>query len=274
MILSQAKKILSQGLNSQESKSIIELVTGFDQHSQILCYDKELSQNQEKALLDILEKRKQGYPLQYILGKWTFMDADFCVGQGVLIPRDDTEVVVNSVIPYLKGTKKPHIMDLCSGSGIIAITLKRMFPNAEVHCLELSQNAVKYLEKNIKNLAPNIELHQGDLEILYKDFKDGYFDLIISNPPYIKSEDISTLQLEVQNEPAMALDGGKDGLHFYRSIINLWTPKIKTGGMLAFELGEGQYHDVKDIMEDNSYTDIKAFLDLGNTQRAINGTLK
>ena len=274
MIIDEAKKLLIKHLNPQEAKDIILFVTGLNSQEQLLNYKKELTDNEENKVKDILFKRINGYPLQYILGKWTFMGRDFSLGEGVLIPRDDTEVVVLSVIPYLKQNNKARIIDLCSGSGIIAVTLKCMFPQYEVHALELSEKALPYLKMNIESLAPDVILHQGDLNLLCEQFKDNYFDLVISNPPYIESEIIPTLQTEVQNEPKMALDGGTDGLDFYRSITQKWSDKLKPGGMMAFELGEGQFDRVKAMMKEIGFENINEFKDLGNIQRAINGTLK
>ena len=274
MIIDEAKKLLAKNLNQEEARDIIQYVTGLSNQEQLLNYKKELSQSDEEKIKAILTKRTNGYPLQYILGKWSFMGRDFSVGEGVLIPRDDTEVVVLSVIPYLKQNKKARIIDLCSGSGIIAVTLKCMFPQSEVHALELSEKAFPYLKMNIESLAPDVILHKGDLNLLCNSFGDNYFDLVISNPPYIESKIIPTLQTEVQNEPKMALDGGTDGLDFYRSIIQKWSDKLKSGGMMAFELGEGQFDPVKTIMKENGFENISEFMDLGNIQRAINGTLK
>ena len=273
MIIDEAKKLLANNLNQEEARDIIQYITGFNIQEQLLNYKKALSQSDEEKIKAILTKRTDGYPLQYILGKWSFMGRDFSVGEGVLIPRDDTEVVVLSVIPYLKQKKNPRIIDLCSGSGIIAITLKCMFPISEVHALELSDKALPYLKSNIKNLAPDVILHQGDLNLLYKNFEDNFFDLVISNPPYIESEVIPTLQAEVQKEPEMALDGGNDGLDFYRSITEKWSKKLKQGGMMAFELGECQFDTVKALMSEKGFENIQAFKDLGNIDRAINGTL-
>ena len=274
MIIDEAKKLLAKNLNPQEARDIIFFVTGLNSQEQLLNYKKELTDNEENKVKDILFKRINGYPLQYILGKWTFMGRDFSVGEGVLIPRDDTEVVVLSVIPYLEQNKNLRIIDLCSGSGIIAVTLKCMFPKCEVHALELSEKALPYLKRNIESLAPDVILHQGDLNLLCECFEDNYFDLVISNPPYIQSEVIPTLQTEVKREPKMALDGGTDGLDFYRSITQKWSNKLKPGGMMAFELGEGQFDRVKAMMKEIGFENINEFKDLGNIQRAINGTLK
>lgn len=274
MIIDEAKKLLAKNLNPQEARDIIFFVTGLNSQEQLLNYKKELTDNEENKVKDILFKRINGYPLQYILGKWTFMGRDFSVGEGVLIPRDDTEVVVLSVIPYLEQNKNLRIIDLCSGSGIIAVTLKCMFPKCEVHALELSEKAMPYLKRNIESLAPDVILHQGDLNLLCECFEDNYFDLVISNPPYIQSEVIPTLQTEVKREPKMALDGGTDGLDFYRSITQKWSNKLKSGGMMAFELGEGQFDMVKAMMKEKGFENISEYKDLGNIQRAINGTLK
>ena len=274
MIIDEAKKLLAKNLNPQEARDIILFVTGLNSQEQLLNYKKELTDNEENKVKDILFKRINGYPLQYILGKWTFMGRDFSVGEGVLIPRDDTEVVVLSVIPYLEQNKNLRIIDLCSGSGIIAVTLKCMFPKCEVHALELSEKAMPYLKRNIESLAPDVILHQGDLNLLCECFEDNYFDLVISNPPYIQSEVIPTLQTEVKREPKMALDGGTDGLDFYRCITQKWSNKLKPGGMMAFELGEGQFDMVKAMMKEKGFENISEYKDLGNIQRAINGTLK
>ena len=274
MIIDEAKKLLAKNLNPQEARDIIFFVTGLNSQEQLLNYKKELTDNEENKVKDILFKRINGYPLQYILGKWTFMGRDFSLGEGVLIPRDDTEVVVLSVIPYLEQNKNLRIIDLCSGSGIIAVTLKCMFPKCEVHALELSEKAMPYLKRNIESLAPDVILHQGDLNLLCECFKDNYFDLVISNPPYIQSEVIPTLQTEVKREPKMALDGGTDGLDFYRCITQKWSNKLKPGGMMAFELGEGQFDMVKAMMKEKGFENISEYKDLGNIQRAINGTLK
>ena len=274
MIIDEAKKLLAKNLNPQEARDIIFFVTGLNSQEQLLNYKKVLTDNEENKVKDILFKRINGYPLQYILGKWTFMGRDFSLGKGVLIPRDDTEVVVLSVIPYLEQNKNLRIIDLCSGSGIIAVTLKCMFPKCEVHALELSEKALPYLKRNIESLAPDVILHQGDLNLLCECFEDNYFDLVISNPPYIQSEVIPTLQTEVKREPKMALDGGTDGLDFYRSITQKWSNKLKPGGMMAFELGEGQFDMVKAMMKEKGFENISEYKDLGNIQRAINGTLK
>ena len=247
-----------------EARLLIESATGMSRAAQIACADKEL--DCEQALLELAEKRAKRYPLQYILGSWSFMGIELKVGEGVLIPRDDTEVLVDLCLGYLKDVESPRAVDLCAGSGAIGIALNRL-ANASVTAVELSDRAYYFLLQNIKNT--DITPLKGDVTECYNSFKEEYFDLIVSNPPYIKTNELKTLQPEVGFEPETALDGGADGLVFYREITRLWTPLLKRGGAMAFELGEGQAEPVAAMLERHGYSDIKTALDLGGTKRAI-----
>lgn len=220
----------------------------------------------------LVERRLIGEPLQYILGEWEFFGCRFKVGEGVLIPRDDTEVLLRACLEILK--EKPHakVLDLCSGSGALAVVIAKE-TDAEVYAVEKSRDALTYLYKNIMLNNADVKVIEGDIFECYKDFEDGYFDLILSNPPYIKSDEINGLQAEVGFEPRMALDGGEDGYDFYRFIIKEWSKKLKLGGTLAFELGEGQFNAVKSLMKARGFINIEAHLDFGNIHRAVNGTL-
>lgn len=247
-----------------EARLLIESATGMSRAAQIACADKEL--DCEQALLELAEKRAKRYPLQYILGSWSFMGIELKVGEGVLIPRDDTEVLVDLCLGYLKDVESPRAVDLCAGSGAIGIALNRL-ANASVTAVELSNRAYYFLLQNIKNT--DITPLKGDVTECYNSFEEEYFDLIVSNPPYIKTDELKTLQPEVGFEPETALDGGADGLDFYREITRLWTPLLKKGGAMAFELGEGQAEPVAAMLERHGYSDIKTALDLGGTKRAI-----
>ena len=247
-----------------EARLLIESATGMSRAAQIACADKEL--DGEQALLELAEKRAKRYPLQYILGSWSFMGIELKVGEGVLIPRDDTEVLVDLCLGYLKDVESPKVVDLCAGSGAIGIALNRL-ANASVTAVELSDRAYYFLLQNIINT--DITPIKGDVTECYNSFEEEYFDLIVSNPPYIKTDELKTLQPEVGFEPETALDGGADGLVFYREITRLWTPLLKKGGAMAFELGEGQAEPVAAMLERQSYSDIKTALDLGGTKRAI-----
>lgn len=219
-----------------------------------------------------VKKRAEGYPLQYIIGKWTFMDSEFYVGDGVLVPRDDTEVVVNTCIDFLENIKKPVIIDLCSGSGAIAVSLAKVYPQADIYALEFSEKAFSYLKKNIKyNNVKNIITLKDDIFTAYEKFENNFFDAIVSNPPYIKTDIIATLQKEVRKEPTMALDGGKDGLDFYRVITKKWISKIKTGGTISLEIGEEQAEAVSVLLKENGISDIRVIKDIQNLDRVVCG---
>lgn len=252
---------------------LIQKVFGFDRARLIAYGNTEADKEKEGLFLSLADRRSQFEPLQYILESWSFMGYDFKVGKGVLIPREDTSEVVNLCFDCLKNTEKPEILDLCSGSGAIAVVLSKEFPNAQVTAVEKSDEAFPYLSENIKLNNTSVRAVQGDIFTCSENFPDNHFDLIVSNPPYIKSDEISALQREVQKEPCIALDGGKDGYDFYRFIVKIWTKKLKPGGYMAFELGENQFDTVKALMEKEHFTDIREKMDLGNIQRAIIGTL-
>ena len=200
------------------------------------------------------------------------MGFDFKVGRGVLIPRDDTEVVVNLCIDFLENRTDKKTVDLCSGSGAIAVALDKI-SGAKVTAVEIDETAFSYLETNVKKNNSSVKPVMADALEICETFADGELDLIVSNPPYIKSADIETLQKEVRLEPRLALDGGKDGYDFYREIVSRWSRKLKKGGALAFELGENQADAVKALMAEQGFSDFKISLDFGGVQRAIIGTL-
>lgn len=255
-----------------EAMCLIEKVFGLN-HSALIVYgNDEVDSDKLCNLNELVNRRLNREPLQYILGSWSFCGFDFEVGEGVLIPRDDTEVVLNLCLDFLKNKTDAKVIDLCAGSGAISVALQKL-SNANVTGIELSDKAFEYFNRNIKLNNSSVKAVKGDILKCYNDFNDDEFDLIVSNPPYIKSEDILTLQSEVQKEPKMALDGGVDGFDFYKSIISNWTSKLKNGGTLAFELGENQADYVKQLMTENKYTNITTELDLGGTQRAIIGTV-
>lgn len=265
-ILSEAE-IEAPGL---EARLLIEGVTGMNRASQIANSNSEISGEIQEKLISMAQKRAGHLPLQYILGKWSFMGFEFKVGEGVLIPRDDTEVLVGLCLDYLKASDGKTALDLCAGSGAVSVVLDKL-ANADVTAVELSDKAYNFLLENIK--GTNIKPHKGDIFECYRDFEAKSFDLIASNPPYIKTDEIEALQTEVGYEPKTALDGGADGLDFYRAIARRWTPLLKSGGAMAFELGEGQAEYVGGLMADHGYIKIKTAKDLGGTDRAIIGIL-
>lgn len=234
---------------------------------------KTLLSNPEKEVehsktLTALEKRVNGTPLQYLIGKWNFFGYDFLLGEGVLIPRPDTEILVEETLKQIKDNMR--VADLCCGSGCIAVTLSKK-TNAQVFALEKSEIAYQYLLKNISlnnsTVTPILSdvLTCGELSNL---------DIIVSNPPYIKTDVISTLSSEVQKEPKMALDGGEDGLFFYREITKLWKDKLKKGGKILFEIGFDQGKEVSEILKQNGFTDIQVIKDFSKNDRVVKATLE
>ena len=256
-----------------EALCLTEKVFGFNRLALITKGEKTVASEEKlAALAELTEKRLNHEPLQYLLGKWSFMGIDLLVGEGVLVPRDDTEVVTSLCIDYLSCKESPNVIDLCAGSGAISLALEK-YANCKVTAVELSDKAFSYLTQNIKLNNSAVNALNGDIFECHKDIADNSLDLIVSNPPYIKTADIASLQKEVQHEPAMALDGGESGLDFYRRIVPLWKSKLKAGGALAFELGEGQYDEVSRILADNGFGGITESIDFGGIQRAIIGTL-
>ena len=255
-----------------EAQSLLQKAFSLDRVGFIMHKTDKADENCSHNFLKFIEKRISGEPLQYILGEWSFMGFDFKVGRGVLIPRDDTEVVVNLCIDFLKNRTDKKTVDLCSGSGAIAVALDKI-SGAKVTAVEIDETAFSYLETTVKENNSSVKPVMADALEICDTFADGELDLIVSNPPYIKSADIETLQKEVQLEPRLALDGGEDGCDFYREIVSRWSRKLKKGGALAFELGEGQADAVKALMTEQGFSDFKISLDFGSVQRAIIGTL-
>lgn len=240
----------------------------------IILRGQEKPPESSKSKLDkIIAERKKGIPIQYILGEWNFRNLRFKVGEGVLIPRDDTNILVDVAIEFLNSKKSPCLIDLCSGSGCVAISLEKelRLKNPEVFGVELSEKAFEYFKTNTEINRSNVRSINGDILKIYSEFCDDKFDAIVSNPPYIRTDEMSQLQKEVKSEPKMALDGGEDGLYFYKSICQNWTPKLKFGGMIAFEIGLGQENEVKKFMQKSGINCIKFHKDINNIVRVVSG---
>jgi release factor glutamine methyltransferase len=223
----------------------------------------------EERYKELIQKRKEHVPLQYILGTQEFMGYTFKVTPDVLIPRADTETVLEEVLDQLKQSKKPDtILDICTGSGCIAISLALIL-NPEV-CIgtDISEKALKIAKANGENLAPMVKFIQSDL------FENvtGSYDLIISNPPYITTEECGKLMPEVKDyEPMLALDGKEDGLYFYKKIIKEAKNYLNPQGMLAFEIGYDQGEAVKNLMEAQDFACVEIKKDLAGLDRLVFG---
>ncbi len=258
-----------------EARCLFEELLGIDRMALVEKGSLKAGKDERMLIEEAVKKRREGYPLQYIIGKWSFMGNDFIVGEGVLIPRDDTEVAVNECFSAVKNIRRAKILDLCSGSGIIAVTLAKLLPDAEITALELEDRAFGFLEKNILlNKADNVRALKGDIFRAFSCIEDKSFDAIISNPPYIKRGEISALQKEVGFEPVSALDGGEDGLDFYRCIAENWLSKLKNGGSITLEIGEEQAEDVTGLLSEKCISDIRTVKDIQGLDRVIFGTQK
>lgn len=216
-----------------------------------------------KRFADMLWRVKNGEPLQYVIGKWDFYESEFFVGKGVLIPRPETEELTQHVINEAKLLDKPIIFDLCAGSGCIGISIAKAVPNAEVYCVEKSGEALFYLVKNAQGVE-NVKVVQGDV---FFPTELPKADIIVSNPPYIKACDIANLQREVLKEPEMALNGGEDGLDFYRAISEKWKFCLLPNGSIFYEIGEDQGDAVSQILADNGYKNIEIIKDMYGKDR-------
>ncbi len=252
---------------------LFEYVFGLTRTDIAVRGDSTADEDKLKLLKDCINRRVKNEPVQYIIGEWEFMGRTFKIGDGVLIPRDDTEVVVRACME-LGLADNISVVDLCSGSGIIAVTLRKHFANSTVYAVEKSDVAYSYLLKNCEHNSADVKAIHADLYDCVDDFAGHSLDLIVSNPPYIKAQEIPTLQREVQFEPTMALDGGEDGFDFYRGIIERYANKLKNGGYIAFEIGEGQFEYISELLKNSGFTDIRGYLDLGNTVRAMTAVYK
>lgn len=241
-----------------------------------------LKEAQLRAYTGLIERRAKGEPVQYLTGHQEFMGLDFSVDKNVLIPRADTETLVEAVIHYVEKSipsgESIHLMDIGTGSGCIAISLAYYLKQIRVTALDISHKALEIAKKNSIHIgtAERVEFRCSDLfnslDDKYED--NGAFDIIVSNPPYIPSEDIEGLQVEVgKYEPLSALDGGTDGLDFYRDIISGSAKFLKPGGLLVLEAGYGQAFNIVRLMGEN-FRDIGIVKDIAGIDRVVMGRLK
>ena len=196
----------------------------------------------EAARLQVLaERRAAREPLQYLLGEWDFMDFTLKVGRGVLCPRADSEVVCETAIELLQDVEAPVVYDLCAGTGCLGLGIARAVPGAKVTCVEFSHDAWPYLTANVAALGgKTTQAELADVLTYYTQIEPASVDLIISNPPYLTAQEMESLMPETAKEPAMALDGGRDGLDFYRVLVRQYRDAVRPGGWLVLEIGNAQ----------------------------------
>ncbi len=235
---------------------------------------EELDNIKEKQYLEEIKILKKGVPIEHITHQKEFMKLSFFVDKNVLIPRQDTEILVEEVINIAKKNNAKKILDLCTGSGAIAVSLAKYLPQAEITAIDISNEALKIAKKNAisNNVENQITFISSDM---FTNLNEEKFDIIVSNPPYIKTNVIKNLDIQVQNEPYIALDGGKDGLDFYKKIINESYKYLKYNGYLCLEIGFDQKIDVIELIENTeSFTGTYSKKDLFDNDRIIVTRLK
>lgn len=240
-------------------------VMGIDKLKMIINGDMPLTRTEEKKFSELIMRRKEGEPVQYILGKCEFMGLDFEVNPSVLIPRPDTEIIVEAVLERMD---KGHILEIGSGSGCIPVSIAYYNKHITALSIDISHDATHTAKRNAEKngVAGRVKFITADVF----DGVDGVFDAVVSNPPYVETVVIPTLQPEVQREPSIALDGGADGLDFYRYITKTAPDNLREGGLLAFEVGHTQADSVADMMK-KDFTKIEKIKDLAGIERVVLG---
>ncbi len=278
-----------------DARELFRLATGRDPR----LSERVLTEEQAARLETLCQRRELREPLQYLCGRWPFLDFELAVGPGVLCPRADTEVVAEAAAQTLAGCAAPKVLDLCAGTGCLGLGIKRLCPTASVTCVEKSPEALHYLVCNVRTalrslpqgstedvleedeptlgsgllgiaaLPPAAQAVEGDLFDYWRSLPEGGLDLIVSNPPYLTASEMEDLQPEVAKEPAMALAAGEDGLDFYRALARHYQTPLRPGGTLALEIGWQQRETVCALLQAEGWTQIRCIQDLGGNDRCI-----
>lgn len=278
-----------------DARELFRLATGRDPR----LSERILTEEQAARLETLCQRRESREPLQYLCGRWPFLDFELAVGPGVLCPRADTEVVAEAAAQTLAGCAAPKVLDLCAGTGCLGLGIKRLCPTASVTCVEKSPEALHYLVCNVRTalrslpqgstedvleedeptlgsgllgiaaLPPAAQAVEGDLFDYWRGLPEGGLDLIVSNPPYLTASEMEDLQPEVAKEPAMALAAGEDGLDFYRALARHYQTPLRPGGTLALEIGWQQREAVCALLQAEGWTQIRCIQDLGGNDRCV-----
>lgn len=254
-----------------EATELIIFATDLDRSGILYKQNEKLSSSAIKNISSALSKRKKGIPLQYILGEWEFYSLPFKVGKGVLIPRADSELLVDLALDELDHSEERTLLDLCSGSGALGIAISKNAKNAKVTLVEKNRKAFGYLKENVKLNNANVKAVRADI---FKWAPQNAADIVVCNPPYISKEEMHSLQREVKHEPTVALLGGKDGLKFYRLLAKKATDFLKPKGKMLVEIGFSQAQDVMQLFAESGFEHIECFKDLNGNDRVISAILK
>jgi len=233
------------------------------------------SPEREEQVRRLLERRLAGEPVAYLIGEWEFYGLPLDISQDVLIPRPDTEVLAEQAIACIRTLGECRVLDLCAGSGCIGLAIAAQAPQARVSLGEIDDNALKICRQNIRRNGLSGRVTPIQMDALEKPPRSlGEFQCIVSNPPYIPTADIAGLEISVRDyEPHLALDGGEDGLRFYRAIIQNWREALAPGGRLYFEVGIGQADQVLRLMRSQGFGDLQIVKDHHKIPRVVLGTL-
>lgn len=283
-----------------DARELFRLAAGRDPR----LSDRPLSPEETDRLEKVTARRAVREPLQYICGRWPFLNFELAVGPGVLCPRADTEVVAEAAVQMLDGVARPKVLDLCAGTGCLGLGVKALRPDAQVTCLEKSPEALQYLRQNARcalagpDAAPGgmedllepdafeeealyasldfssptpaaVQVEEGDLFTYWETLPRGELDLIVSNPPYLTADEMAALQPETAREPAMALAAGEDGLDFYRALADHYRAALRPGGALVLEIGWQQRQAVSDLLAQAGWHDIACRQDYNGNDRCI-----
>ena len=255
-------------------ETLLQKVLGVDRLYILLNLERVLSEDEEQLFNKFINERLNNRPIAYIVGNREFMGLDFFVKEGVLIPRPDTEVLVEEVIELAKKKDAKNILDIGTGSGAITVSLAKYLENVKVTSVDISDIALEIGKRNAISNEVDDRINFVKSDLFTNIDKETKFDIIVSNPPYIKREVIDTLDKQVKDyEPYNALEGGVDGLDFYRAITKQAKEYLKKGGILAYEVGHDQSEDVSKLMEIDGYTNIYTLKDLQQIDRVVIGTV-
>ncbi len=257
---------------------------------ELICYATDKSREQfvrdaglyvadsmEKRIHDLVDRRLAGEPVAYIIGEWEFYGLPLDISRDVLIPRMDTELLAERAILLARAAGEgARVLDLCAGSGCIGLAVAANVPTCRVVLADVSEGALRVCKQNVRRCGLNAQVVCMLADAMQPPAANLWdFDVIVCNPPYIPSADIPGLDISVKDyEPHLALDGGKDGLDFYRGIAERWGNALRLDGSLVFEVGIGQVGDVEMIMAKNGYTDIKTYQDTAGIWRVVEGKVK
>lgn len=271
------QKLMAAGIDEAalDARLLLEYICHTDRNELIIHADRERSSIEEQFYKIVIEKRASHMPLQYITGEQEFMGLSFQVNAYVLIPRQDTEILVEETMRYLGDGMR--ILDMCTGSGCILLSLLKYSNECEGVGIDISSDALRVAQENAQRLQLDATFLEGDLFLPLKNFKSGktsdtLFDIIVSNPPYIETKVIDTLMPEVRlHEPVSALDGGEDGLYFYRKIAAQAPRFMRKGAYLFFEIGCTQAQKVTILMQEAGFVQVEVLKDYAGLDRVVFG---